>query len=244
VAALTAPPAVLLGQHRPVLVYDDRERDFATSVARWRDPGAAHPDVVYGRAVRDGGRTWLQYWLFSRYNAQDRGIVKTGRHEGDWEFVQLGLDSAGRPRLITLAQHSWAEGCAAGAARPTIYVANGSHASYLTRGEHGRPWPDPDDEARGDGRRVHPRLIVMRDQSWLRYGGRWGGSRASWIPSEQSSPPGPRFQDDGRWTSPAAYARSARACGSGAPGRPLGLTLAVAAIAAALLAAAARRLRG
>jgi hypothetical protein len=111
---LSTPPPALLAEHRPVLVYDARERDFATSVARWRDPRAPHPDVVYGRAVRDDGRLWLQYWLFSRYNAQDRGIVKTGRHEGDWELVQLGLDFArdaracgagapGRPPALTLA---------------------------------------------------------------------------------------------------------------------------------------------
>lgn len=65
---LTAPPAVLLAEHRPVLAYDRRERDFATSVARWRDPGAPHPDVVYGRVARQDGRTYLQYWFFSRDN--------------------------------------------------------------------------------------------------------------------------------------------------------------------------------
>ena len=115
---LTPPPSALLAEHRPVLAYDARERDFATSIARWRDPRAPRRDVVYGRVVRDAGRTWLQYWLFSRYNTQDRGIVRTGRHEGDWEFVQIGLDADERPRLITLAQHSWAESCAFRGARP------------------------------------------------------------------------------------------------------------------------------
>ncbi len=240
---LTAPPAVLLEQHRPVLVYDARERDHATSVARWRDPRAPHADVVYGRAVRDEGRTWLQYWLFYRDNTQDRGVLRSGRHAGDWEFAQLGLDAAGRPRLLTLSQHSWSETCRV-ARMPALYVAHGSHATYRTRGEHGRPWPDPDDEARGDGRRVRPRLIVMRDQSWLRYRGHWGGARAAWwMPAEQSSPRGPAFQDDDRWTAPAAYARAARACGSGAPGHPPVVWAVAAVAAAALLAAAVRVLR-
>jgi hypothetical protein len=200
--------------------------------------------VVYGRVARDARRIWLQYWLFSRYNGQDRGILRSGRHEGDWEFVQIGLDARDRPRLITLAQHSWAESCAFRGGRPVIYVANGSHASYMRRGEHNRPWPDPDDEARGDGRRAQPRLIVMRGQSWLRYGGHWGDSRASWwMPAEQSSPRGPAFQDDDRWSAPARYARDARACGSGAPPHPLGLRLGFVALAAALLAAVALRLR-
>ncbi|HEX6391475.1 MAG TPA: hypothetical protein VFZ89_18570 [Solirubrobacteraceae bacterium] len=159
--------------------------------------------------------------------------------------MQLGLDARGHPRLVTLAQHSWAETCRA-PARLVVYVAHGSHASYLTPGEHGRPWPDPDDEARGDGRRVRPRLIVMRGQSWLRYRGHWGGSRASFVPGEQSSPRGPAFQDDDRWSAPAAYAPGARACGSGAPGHPTALWLGLAAAAASvavLLIAAGRRLR-
>lgn len=48
----------------------------------------------------------------------------------------------------------------------------------------------------------------------------WGDSRAVWFPGEQSSPPGPMFQADGRWERPSTYHASARACGSDPPGRP------------------------
>ena len=49
---------------------------------------AGYGDRVYGRAVTTGGKTWLQYWLFSYYNPQN--VLGFGVHEGDWEFVQIG----------------------------------------------------------------------------------------------------------------------------------------------------------
>jgi hypothetical protein len=56
------------------------------------------PARVYGHALRDGGRLWLQYWLFCPDNPQDRGIVRSGRHEGDREMLQVGLGRDGRPQ--------------------------------------------------------------------------------------------------------------------------------------------------
>ncbi len=235
--------AALLRQNAPVLHYDAREESFATAVeafldvAKRRDGSLDGPssgvaergDVAYGHAVQDrAGRVFLQYWLFSADNLQDRRIVRTGRHEGDWELVQLGLDAARRPATLTLAQHEWAEGCPA---QRDVFVAHGSHASYATRGDHGRPWPEPTDEAPGDGRHVVPRVEVIGDRSpaWVAFPGRWGGSRAAWWnPVESSSPFGPRFQATGRWRDPAAFHTGARACGSGAPPQPAPLAVAIA----------------
>lgn len=178
------------------------------------------------------GRTWTQFWLLYAGNPQDRGILRTGRHEGDWELVQVGT---GRGAAVaTFSQHKWAEACPW---RGRIYVANGSHASYPERGEHGRPWPDPDDEARGDGRVVIP--FVRQLGPWARWPGRWGRARARWWnPAEASSPRGPAFQDRDpptAWADPAGFHASARACGSGAPPHPLGLRIAAAALLAAML---------
>jgi hypothetical protein len=181
---------------------------------------------VYGRAVRDGaGRTYLQYWTFYEDNPQDRGIVRTGRHEGDWELVQVRLAADGRPDSATYLQHSWAERCGwdrverEGPA-PVVYVGNASHAAYFTAGVHGRPFPDPDDEARGDGARVRPPVerVSRRSPPWMTYAGRWGRSEEGFVPGEHASPPGPAFQPE-RWDDPAALAASARPCGAGAPGR-------------------------
>jgi hypothetical protein len=179
--------------------------------------------AVYGAVRRERGRTWLQYWAFLPDNPQDRHPLRTGRHEGDWEFAQVGLGPAGTPRVVTVAQHKWAEGCPWGEVRregprPVLFPANGSHATYLSPGEHGRPWPDPDDEARGDGPRVDPVLLDLDRQPWRSWAGRWGGSTASpLLPVEASSPVGPAFQRDGRDGTPTTFHEDARACGSGAP---------------------------
>ena len=243
VAAVLVPPqaaraagvsdADLLRRHAPVLVLDAREPGPPVAVdpflrgARGARARIA-PPRSYGHAIRDGGRLWLQYWLFYPDNPQDRGIVRSGRHEGDWEMLQVGLPAGGRPAGVTFAQHSWRQGCAwadvahAGPA-PVVFVAHASHATYPRAGEHDRPLPDPDDEARGDGRRVRPPVRVISDSApaWVASPMRWGASRAAWWnPAEQSSPRGPRFQDDGRWSAPAAWHDGARSCASGPPGYP------------------------
>jgi hypothetical protein len=182
--------------------------------------------------VSDGGRRWLQYWTFYAYNPQDRGVLRTGRHEGDWEMVQLRLSAAGRPDLAVYAQHSWREACPATRVRmetnaPVVFVASGSHAAYFTPGVHNRPWPDPNDHAAGNGARMRPALVrIARDSpAWMRRPHPWGDSRSS-LPGEQSSPLGPRFQI-ARFAHPARWAASARACGSGAPGHPAAAVVAL-----------------
>jgi len=227
------PP--ILEQHAPLLRYDSAERDRATAVEALtarvdgdrvtlrprRDP---LPDVTYGRRVRGSdGRTWLQYWFLYATNPQDRGILRTGRHEGDWEMVQLRLGAGDEPDAATYAQHSWAEACPSWSG--VVYVANDSHASHPTAGRKDRPWPDPDDDADGRGRTVRPQVRPFG--AWVRWPGRWGHADASWVPGEQSSPRGPAFQDDGAWRDPAAFHSRARACGSGAPPHPLGVRIAL-----------------
>ena len=200
----------LLERYRPILRYDANETYFAQPVSKRTT--VLDEDRVYGRIAEQDGSRYLQYWLFYADNAQDRGIVRTGRHEGDWEFVQLRLDDDGAPDEATFAQHSWAEVCSASEIEnrdgaPVVYVANGSHASYPRAGTADRPWPDPNDEADGDGREVRPPLTVVADDSpaWVDYSEPWGNSEEGLIPGEQSSPPGPKFQADNRWQQPATF---------------------------------------
>lgn len=239
--------AELLARHRPLYVYDRRERDFAVSVAAARhwSPGQRPPRLggsrrptVYGHVAREpSGELWLQYWTFHLDNPQDRGIVRTGRHRGDWELVALRLDSPRRPQLAAYAQHSWIEACpwsrvsrTGGGEVPIVHVAHGSHAALFAPGYADRPWPDPNDEADGAGRRLRPAVAVIRDRSpsWVGWPGRWGGTEAGWVPGEHPSPQGPAFKIP--WSNPAEVLTRARDCGSGPPPRPLqtaGLGLAV-----------------
>jgi MYXO-CTERM domain-containing protein len=246
-AAAAEPERVLLERHRPVLRYDGAERHFAQPVGS----DARGADRIYGHVAEQDGVRWLQYWLYFSYNPQDRGILRTGRHEGDWEFAQVRLDEAGRPIRADLSQHTWGESCgwseletAAGSSAPVLYVANGSHALYSAAGTHDRPWPDPNDEAGGDGREVRPVVTAIGEEGppWVLRDEPWGRTRAGWIPGEQSSPPGPRFQNDGRWFRPADFEDDALSCGSDPPGRAW-QTWALTALVAALAAVAAFRFR-
>src|SRR5918992_657627 len=220
--ALVAPAPALAGaleRHAPIVVHAGGEPDLLTSVRAFAgrvpgvEPGRPRP-VVYGRRAGQ----WLQYWMLFEYNAQDRGIFRTGRHEGDWEMIQLRL-RRGRPVQAVYAQHSGAESCgfrwaARGGQRPVVFLARGSHASYFVTGLRDRMWPDPNDVADGDGLRVRPRVVRITESrpAWMRYRGRWGDTRAGWVPGEMDSPRGPAFQPKGRWTNPEGWAAAARRC--------------------------------
>jgi hypothetical protein len=208
----------------PVVVHDSREELPLSSVAAADvaapGRGADRRPAVYARAApHPGGGAWLQYWLYYRGQDQDRGILRTGRHEGDWELVQVRIDRGGRPREVVYSQHSGAERCPWSTVErrgghPVVYAARGSHASYLRPGVRDRMWPDPNDEADRHGGAVRPRLVRVSRGSpgWMRWPGRWGGARARWwIPAEQDSPRGPAFQLE-RWDDPGAWADAARDC--------------------------------
>jgi hypothetical protein len=252
------PKHKLLHLYRPLLRYDSAERYFAQPVGHPDRLRRDDRDRVYGHVAVEDGRLWLQYWLFFAQNTQDRGVFRTGRHEGDWELVQIGLAEDGRPEVVTFSQHSSAEACPAAEPEieiqnlngiaPVVYVANGSHALYPHAGTADRPFPDPNDEADGAGRYTRPLISVGPgpNAAWETYGGRWGASRAGIVPGEQSSPLGPRFQESGAWQRPATYHAAARLCGSGPPGRWWGVPALVLAVAAVSLAGIllVRRLRG
>jgi hypothetical protein len=160
VAGAQADDRALLERYRPVYVLDAQERDPVAGV-RGEAPAS------YGRATPavDGGR-WLQYWRWHTDNPQDRGILRTGRHEGDWEVVQVRVDAADMPVEAVYAQHSGAERCGWGTVRrrdgaPVAFLANGSHAAYFRPGVRDRTFPDPNDEADGRGRIQRPRHVPI-----------------------------------------------------------------------------------
>ncbi|MDA0170462.1 Vps62-related protein [Solirubrobacter taibaiensis] len=203
--------ASALALFAPVVVHDANETSPLTGV------NSTAP-AVYARAVpAKAGGEWLQYWLYYAYQDQDRGFVRTGRHEGDWELAQYRVVD---DRLVeaVYAQHSGAERCGAAEVelrenRPVVYAAHGSHASYLHAGTRDRMWPDPNDEADGRGRvTIAPVVEITRTSPpWMTDPEPWGNSRASrLVPIEQDSPPGPYFQPT-RWDA-ETFAANARPC--------------------------------
>jgi len=186
-------------------------------------PSAAAP--AYARSVLDGRRRlWLQYWFYYVANTQDRGVVRIGRHEGDWELMQVRLDEAQRPVEVTMAQHSAGERCpwsrverSDGGNAPIVYVAEGSHAAFFSAGTRRRALYEPRDRADGGGPRARPVVQFISDAfpRWMTWPGRWGGSLGGPAPGAQASPRGPAFQGLSKWTDPGEFSeRHARTCGA------------------------------
>lgn len=175
-----------------------------------------YANKIYGRVKQDSsGRSWLQYWFWYYYNPWS--VAGFGAHEGDWEMIQLRLDANGAPDWATYSQHKDddAESCPYyvldkqvswnGDYHPVVYVARGSHASYVTPGSHYLGWAFVYDNADGQGFSVRPSLEVITDTSptWVKWEGQWGGS--------DSSPRGPREQGS-KWSDPAAFDAQAGPC--------------------------------
>ena len=159
------------------------------------------PLVGYHRVSRRAELWWHQFWLWYLYNPWQ--IAGVGRHEGDWEFVQIATtDEAGnKPVLMTASQHRAGEKrefwrCEVEDGRPVVYVALDSHANYFTPGDRGM------DEADGAGQ-------VLSDIEWRNFGpwaswdGLWGNSTGA-----GRSPESPGRQA-ARWHQPHLYHSSA-----------------------------------
>ncbi len=175
-------------------------------------------DRVYGRYIERGDTTYLQYWFWYYYNPKD--VAGGGRHEGDWEMIQVRLE-AGEPRCAVYAQHDharredWARlrhHPAGDGTHPVVYVAAESHASYYEDGTH--PAFGRADNAYGDGPAVLPQVEEFGD--WAGWRGRWGNSKGilAWLwfirnPPAGNSPRSPGHQG-AKWKDPAAFEKAAK----------------------------------
>ncbi len=106
--------------------------------------------VYYGRVVRQGGWTVLQYWFFYCYNSWRSGFHGVNDHESDWENVLLYLfEEDGRlwPEWAAYASHDfhgedlrrrWDDRGQLDVVdgHPVVWAGAGSHASYFRQGEY------------------------------------------------------------------------------------------------------------
>jgi hypothetical protein len=165
---------------------------------------------LYGRVVRgDSGRDWLQYWFWLYYNPKN--LFGFGKHEGDWEMIQIGLGAGGRPEVLSYAQHDSGEARKAseaewterdGARHPVVYVSPLSHASYFESGTH--PYPIGIDHPYGDGPEAFPAVESFGE--WVQWPGRWGNTERVIARKIGNGPPSPSRQSS-KWESPAAFQR-------------------------------------
>ncbi len=183
--------------------------------------------TVYTHVTNDSGFTFVQYWFFYAYN--DGSI---NQHEGDWEMIQIQLDSSTQePLFAQYSQHhtgentSWVEVEKTDSTHPNVYVAKGSHANYF-RGYEGRlgftgddvgsdgitiPYNDADMtfELLGEkGAGNHP--APGNAQDWMDFGGRWG----DWAEQPDAElgfagPHGPGHSENAeKWDDPGVWASS------------------------------------
>ena len=177
-----------------------------------RDP--AYTNRAYGRIARHGNHTWLQYWLWFYYNPKN--LLGFGRHEGDWELVQIALGDSGQPRLVTCSQHAGGQGkdwddvrtAAFGGARHLVVCAAPfSHALYFEPGAH--PYLGGIDNPDASTPALLPEIEEFG--GWRAWPGRWGNSRGvlgiGRLGGE--SPRSPARQDV-RWDRPSEYHGAAR----------------------------------
>jgi hypothetical protein len=186
-----------------------RGKDYRTQYVRLRTERPDLNNRMYGRAIEVDGRLWLQYWLWYFYNDYQLALG-AGRHEGDWEMVQLRIHE-GRPDVAVYAQHRhgekrpWGEveKLASDPDKPVVYVSRGSHASYFEPGFHEtEAWYDL-----ADGKRPAPALaleiVSAATHPWLRWPGRWGDTVAqdrSGVQADSPTGPGRKKQ----WSDPQA----------------------------------------
>lgn len=156
----------------------------ADAVTAWpQDTSFVRQGVFYARVARADSepnvfagwnpfgpelKTLVQYWLFYLYDRWETETVLgrlTQEHQGDWEFVAVGLDGANRPLFLALSAHcggqvtKWTtslptafgdvrngkvvmsdkKGANAEASHPIVAVARGSHANYSDDSSHRPP---------------------------------------------------------------------------------------------------------
>ncbi len=140
--------------------------------------------IIYAHVTSEAEHIVVQYWFFYAFNPGS-----LNQHQGDWEMIQIILDSAETPLYAVYSQHftgeraSWNNVERADETHPRVYVALGSHANYF-RSYQGKLGLESD--VVGSAFTLEPndlQIVPLGErgsgnhppsQDWLEYGGRWG----------------------------------------------------------------------
>ena len=163
---------------------------------------------IYVNVMNDGSSKVIQYWLFYVFN---NGPLND--HQGDFELIEVFLDSSDNPQTVLYSQHFSGQNAAWSDVEkvdnhPIVYVAQGSHANYFKpyQGKLGLE----SDIVGDDGIVIdfdQTNIIMLQDQNWLLFEGRWGywGNETE-VALGRAGPHGPVFNQDGiRWAQPTEY---------------------------------------
>ena len=160
---------------------DTQKRSNEMLLAYGGDQDLASAGVAYGRVVPDGQAVFLQYWLFYPDNPC---VLPPGRHDGDWEFVQVRAERAGddfRPTHLTLAEHGKpVNKPISSTAEIEVFVAVDSHACYFKEGANPIvPLSDVCEPAGTPSGKPDVALLPVEASKadWAHWKGRWGLDR-------------------------------------------------------------------
>lgn len=173
--------------------------------------------TVYARVTKKAEYFVVQYWFFYAFNP---GTLN--QHQGDWEMIEIILDSTETPSYAAYSQHfsgeraSWNDVGKIDETHPRVYVALGSHASYF------RPYQGKlglESDILGNAFTLGPddfQIVLLGEkgvgnhpssQDWLEYGGRWGNwAKLADISLGAAGPRGPGHgENEEKWANPVSW---------------------------------------
>ena len=174
-------------------------------------------DKIYAHVTIEQGFTVVQYWFFYAFNP---GTLN--QHQGDWEMIEIVLNSMETPEYAVYSQHHageravWSDVEKVDGTHPRVYVALGSHASYF-RSYQGKLGLESD--IVGNAYTLKPEdleIILLGEkgtgnhpasQDWLEFGGRWGNwARRVDASLGAAGPSGPgQGENAEKWLTPVSW---------------------------------------
>ena len=174
-------------------------------------------DKIYAHVTSESGFLVVQYWFFYAFNP---GTLN--QHQGDWEMIQVVLDSSEIPQYVVYSQHhsgeraEWADVEKTDDTHPRVYVALGSHANYFKpfQGKLGA-----ESDTVGNAYILSPNdleVVVLGEegagnhpatQDWLDFGGKWGnwaGLADSLMGATGPNGPG-HGENTEKWVNPVSW---------------------------------------
>ena len=192
-----------LGYEQNVLNYE-QNREF-------------YGDLIYSRVTQQMQFIIVQYWFFYAHNP---GILN--QHQGDWEMIQIILDTNETPLYAVYSQHHagqrayWEDVEKFDQTHPRIYVALGSHANYF-RSYQGRLGVESDIVENSITIKTEELEMIilweidannqLSSQDWLLFGGRWGNwNKTIDAYFGSAGPSGPTHGENAeKWINPISW---------------------------------------
>lgn len=212
-----SPTSSSIAQYTSDNYFLNNTLDYEQNIEYYEQNRELHGDLIYSMVTRQTQFIIVQYWFFYAYNP---GILN--QHQGDWEMIQIVLDSNETPLYAVYSQHhagqraNWEDVEKFDQTHPRIYIALGSHANYF-RSYQGKLGIESDIVE--NSITIEPdelEMIILREidtppqslsQDWLLFGGRWGNwNKTIDAYFGSAGPSGPLYGENAeKWINPISW---------------------------------------